>query len=173
MKKILTTILFFIPFFLLAQDYNCDGNQIEIISGMEIHITIEVNGQIKYLDGKTCSQSLQLRDTTEGFGGTFWEMYIYDNTPSIFRYKSLGACDTNWLDGVTSSGNLTLRDEFYTGSNYTGTRWKIYLLENGNYALESLGFNNSTTRWLCYKDGEVTLLDDYSVYGSNWNFIIL
>ena len=166
-------LLFFLPILSFSQGYNCQGTQIKLSSGKSLHITIDDNGTLKYLDGKTCSQSLGLRTTTSGWSGTFWEVYEYQNTPSIFRFKSLGGCNTRWLDGKTASGTLTLRDSYYNGSSLSGTRWKIYLLENGNYAIESLGATSSELRWLCYKNGEIVLLDNYKSYGNKWSFIIL
>lgn len=154
--------------------YNLSGTRIEFKSGMEVNITIKVNGIRHYLDGLTCSQSLKLRTTTTNFNGTRWRMYEYANCPSVFRIQSQGGCNTNWLDGKTRSGTLTLRDQTYSNNkSLTGTRWKVYHLNNGNFAIECLGTGTSNnTRWLCYKDGKIVLLNDYKVYGSGWNFIV-
>jgi hypothetical protein len=155
-----------------SQNYVCPGQPLDIENGMQIQITWQEDGTTRYLGGNTCNQQIDLRNASDGPDNITWELHEYDNTPSVYRFKSLGGCEFKWLDGITISGNLILRNTFYPNGGFSGTRWKIYQLGENKYAFENKASSTSNLRWLCYREGRLVLLDDYKDFGSNWNIVI-
>ncbi len=164
----LVHVVVILPSYINGQDI-CDEDKVLIANSMKFHIAIEVESEnVKYVDGKTCDQVLDLRNTTEGFGGTTWELVEYPSTPGVFAIKSLGTgCDTKWLDGQTCIETITLRNENYsTNSGLGGTRWVLHYKGEGKYAFEALG--SCDTRWLALVNNQFILVENPEMNGSDW-----
>jgi hypothetical protein len=133
-----------------------------LAEGQVVFIVFDDGNNRRYLDGMTSVGEVILRPNgyyrgEDAWPGTQWKVKVSGFAPSIYGFASLGGGIQQWLNGKSaSSGSVTLEQSNYVDNpGLGGTRWRLFRLENGKYAIESLG--GGQRKWLCANVGNSTV----------------